>query len=125
VQNYKYDLARVDPRTGGLVPLCRVVRQWTMFSFTDVYVIELYGAGAATTGGGGVQCTGSWPNQFTLSLASNGAVAATVDKQMFSFTDKYHVQLAPGMDALLFLGTACAIDCIHHEGVEDERSRRN
>ena len=36
-----------------------------------------------------------------------------------------HVQLAPGMDALLFLGTACAIDCIHHEGVEDEWSRRN
>ena len=119
--NYKYDLARVDPRTGGTVPLCRVVRQWTMFAVTDVYTIELFTAGLGMTGGAGVACSGRWPNQFTLSM--NGGIAATVDKKMFSFTDKYHVQLAPGMDALLFLGIACAIDRIHHE-VEDERSRR-
>ena len=43
--------------------------------------------------------------------------------QVFSLTDTYHVEVAAGADALLYLGVACAIDRIHHE-VEDERRRR-
>ena len=64
---------------------------------------------------------GRWPSQFTLHV--NGAVAATVDKQLFRLTDTYHVDIAAGADVLLYLGIACAIDRIHHE-VEDERARR-
>jgi len=119
--NYQYDLFRIDPRTRAHIPVCRIVRQWTLFAITDVYVIELYGPAANV--GGGVQCHGRWPNQFSLSVGGMGVPAASVNKQLFSFTDTYHVTIAPGMDVLLFIGIACAIDRIHHE-VEDERRRR-
>ena len=71
---------------------------------------------------GPIGCSGRWPSQFTL-FTSQGGVAATVNKQMFSWTDKYHVEVAAHQDVLLFIGIACAIDRIHHE-VEDERARR-
>ena len=68
---------------------------------------------------------------FVSMLVSGGGpvvlkivVDSGVDKQLFSFTDKYHVHISPNTDVLLFLGIACAIDRIHHE-VEDERERRN
>ena len=45
-------------------------------------------------------------------------------KEIFSFTDKYHVTIAPNADVLLYIGIACAIDRIHHE-VEDARRSNN
>ena len=116
--DYKYDLFRFDPKTNMQIPVCRIRRHWTMFSFNDNYSVQLYGPMAHHPV---VQCNGRWPNKFTL--LSGGNAVATVEKQIFSFTDKYHVQIAPNQDCLLFLGIACAIDRIHHE-VEDERRRR-
>lgn len=117
--NYEYDLFRIDPRTRLQIPVCKIVRRWTFMSFTDQYEVQLFGPGIH--GMCPVQCAGRWPSQFTLH--TNGQVAATVNKQMFSFTDKYHVEIGAGCDVLLYLGIACAIDRIHHE-VEDERARR-
>ena len=116
--NYEYDLYRVDPRSGARVPVCRIVRQWTLFRITDQYEITHFNHFVT----GHVVCQGRWPNQF--SLAANGVLAARVDKQLFSLTDKYHVHVSSNTDVLLFLGIACAIDRIHHE-VEDERERRS
>ena len=116
--NYEYDLFRVDPRTRMHVPVCRIVRKWTLFAITDQYEITHFNHFLT----GHVLCQGRWPNQFAL--AANGVLSARVDKQLFSFTDKYHVHISPNTDVLLFLGIACAIDRIHHE-VEDERERRN
>jgi len=115
--NYEYDLFRVDPRTGQRIAICRIVRQWTLFQFTDQYVIHHFNHFLT----GPIACYGSWPNQFTLT--ANGQIAARVEKQIFSLTDKYHVHISPDIDCLLFVGIACAIDRIHHE-VEDERERR-
>ena len=116
--NYEYDLFRVDPRTRAHVPVCRIVRQWTLFDPRDHYVIQHF----SNTGlHGPIQCAGSWLNRFTLS--AGGVLACTVDKKLFALTDTYRVRVAPGMDVLLFVGIACAIDRIHHE-VEDERERR-
>jgi len=119
--NYQYDLFRIDPRTQQHVPVCRIVREWTLFAATDVYTVSLFGPTAH--GGSGVRCHGRWPNQFTLSVDGLAMPAASVNKQFLSLTDTYHVRIAPRMDVLLFLGIACAIDRIHHE-VEDERRRR-
>ena len=84
----------------------------------DVYVIEHF----SNTGlNGPVQCSGSWLNQFTLT--AGGVLACNVDKKRFALTDTYRVHVAPGMDVLLFVGIACAIDRIHHE-VQDEHMRR-
>ncbi len=117
--NYKYDLYRLDPATHLHIPVCRITRHWTMFSFNDNYSVQLFGPMAHHPP---VQCMGSWPNKFTL--LSNGAPVASVRKQLFSFTDKYHVTVCAHQDCLLFLGIAMAIDRIHHE-VEDARERRN
>lgn len=114
----RYDLFRVNPRTGAHVPVCRVVRRWTLFEPCDHYVIQHYSNVGLN---GPVACSGSWLNQFTLT--AGGVVAASVDKKLFSLTDTYRVRIAPQMDVLLFVGVACAIDRIHHE-VEDERERR-
>jgi len=119
--NYQYDLFRLDPRTGGQVPVCRIIRQWTFFAITDQYVVQLFGP--AAHGSAAVHCTGRWPNQFELRVGGSPLPSASVRKQIFSLTDTYHVVVAPGMDVLLFIGIACAIDRIHHE-VEDERRRR-
>ena len=100
------------------MPVCRIVRQWTLFRITDQYEITHFNHFVT----GHVVCQGRWPNQF--SLAANGILAARVDKQLFSLTDKYHVHVSSNTDVLLFLGIACAIDRIHHE-VEDERERRS
>ena len=108
---------RVDPRSGARVPVCRIIRQWTLFNPVDQYVIQHFNHFLT----GHVECYGSWPAQFTLT--ANGAVVCRVEKQLFSFTDKYRVHIAPHTDCLLFVGIACAIDRIHHE-VEDERARR-
>jgi uncharacterized protein YxjI len=118
--NYEYDLYRIDPRTHQHIPVCQIVRAWTdnLFHMTDQYRI----AHSNQLGlHGPISCSGSWPNRFTLT--ASGAVAATVNKQIFSLTDKYHVEVGANMDVLLFIGIACAIDRIHHE-VEDERGRR-
>ena len=117
--NYEYDLFRVDPRTHAAIPVCKIVRSWTMFAITDVYNITLFGPGIH--GACPVQCAGRWPNRFTLH--TNGAGAAQVNKRIFALMDTYHVEVAAGSDVLLYLGIACAIDRIHHE-VEDERNRR-
>ena len=116
--NYEYDLFRVDPRTGGQVPVCRIVRTWTLFDPRDHYVIQHFQNVGLQ---GAVACSGSWLNHFVLT--AGGVLAAQVDKKFFSLTDTYHVRVAPQMDVLLFVGIACAIDRIHHE-VEAERERR-
>ena len=113
----RYDLFRVDPRTGANVPVCKIVRQWTLFNITDHYVIQHFGNVGLN---GPIACTGSWLNQFTLT--AGGVLAARVDKKFFSLTDTYKVCVGAGMDVLLFVGIACAIDRIHHE-VEDARER--
>ena len=115
--NYEYDLFRVDPRTRQGVPVCRIIRRWTLFNPVDQYEVTHFNNLVT----GHVQCHGRWPSQF--SLTSNGALVCRVEKQIFSLTDKYHVHISPSTDCLLFLGIACAIDRIHHE-VEDERERR-
>mmetsp|Transcript_128954 Transcript_128954/g.223734 ORF Transcript_128954/g.223734 Transcript_128954/m.223734 type:complete len:426 (+) Transcript_128954:66-1343(+) len=117
--SWEYDLFRMDPRTGQGIPVCKILREWgaNFMRMTDQFEVQLFPAAAAH---GIVQCSGRWPNQFTLGL--NGVPVASVDKQMFAFTDKYHVLLAPNIDVLLFIGIACAIDRIHHE-VEDTRKR--
>jgi len=115
--SYEYDLFRMDPRTGQPIPVCKIVRNWGMniFNVTDQYQVQLFPAAAAH---GSVQCSGRWPNQFTLGL--NGMGVATVDKQ-WGFGDKYHVTIAPNTDLLLFIGIACGIDRIHHEVEEHNR----
>jgi len=114
--NYEYDLFRIDPRTRAHIPICRVVRQWTFFAFTDQYVVQHFNHFLT----GPVECHGRWPNQFALHVG--GGLAAQVNKQFFSFTDTYNVEVSPNVDCLLFIGIACAIDRIHHE-VEDARRR--
>eukprot|EP00443_Scrippsiella_acuminata_P127331 CAMPEP_0115620112 /NCGR_PEP_ID=MMETSP0272-20121206/25033_1 /TAXON_ID=71861 /ORGANISM="Scrippsiella trochoidea, Strain CCMP3099" /LENGTH=370 /DNA_ID=CAMNT_0003056171 /DNA_START=51 /DNA_END=1164 /DNA_ORIENTATION=- len=114
---YEYDLFRIDPRTRTQVPVCRIVRQWTPFAFTDQYEVTHFQHFLT----GRVECFGRWPSQFTL--AANGTVVCRVEKELFTFTDTYQVHIAPDADCLLFLGIACAIDRIHHE-VEDARRRR-
>mmetsp|Transcript_137399 Transcript_137399/g.342715 ORF Transcript_137399/g.342715 Transcript_137399/m.342715 type:complete len:372 (+) Transcript_137399:51-1166(+) len=115
--HYEYDLFRIDPRTRTQVPVCRIVRQWTPFAFTDQYEVTHFQHFLT----GRVECFGRWPSQFTL--AANGTVVCRVEKELFTFTDTYQVHIAPDADCLLFLGIACAIDRIHHE-VEDARRRR-
>ena len=115
--NYEYDLYRIDPATRANVPVCRIVRRWTLFDPVDRYDVQHFNHFIT----GHVACHGSWPSQF--SLTNNGVLVCRVEKQIFSFTDKYHVHIQPGTDCLLFIGIACAIDRIHHE-VEDERERR-
>jgi len=115
--NYEYDLFRLDPRTGAHVPVCRIVRAWTLFDARDHYVIQHFNVGLH----GPVACSGSWFNHFTLT--AGGVLAASVEKRVFAITDTYRVRVAPQMDVLLFVGIACAIDRIHHE-VEDEKERR-
>jgi len=117
--SYEYGLFRIDPRTRQPIPVCRILRQWgnNFLRVTDQYDVELF---PAMAGLGFIQAQGRWPNQFTLS--ANGIPVATVDKQLFSLTDKYHVGIEPNCDVLLFIGIACAIDRIHHE-VEDRRRR--
>jgi len=118
-RNYVYDLYRYDPhRPGQQIPVCRISRVWS-FGITDQYHIELYGPMAHHPP---IFCSGRWPSQFTLSN-QRGGIFAKVEKQMFSWTDKYHVTIAAGQDCLLFTSIACAIDRIHHE-IEDERRRR-
>eukprot|EP00662_Eupelagonemidae_sp_cell21_P004737 gene4737-45527_t len=102
------------------VPICRITRQWTLFAFTDRYSIQLHRP--MLNGAQHMACEGRWPNQFTLHNGT-GTAYMTVDKQMFSWTDKYHVTIAAQQDVLLMIGIACAIDRIHHE-VEDKRRRR-
>jgi len=114
--NYEYDLFRIDPHTRTLVPLCKIVRQWTFLQITDQYVIQHFNHTLA----GAIECSGSWPSQFSLRVG--GVPAASVNKQFFSFGDTYHVEVAPNLDIVLFIGIACAIDRIHHE-VEDRRRR--
>jgi uncharacterized protein YxjI len=117
--SWEYNLFRIDPRTGKGIPVCKILREWgaNFMRFTDQYEVQLFPAAAAH---GAVECSGKWPNQFTLGL--NGASVATVNKELFAFTDRYHVMLRPNVDVLLFIGIACAIDRIHHE-VEDKRRR--
>jgi uncharacterized protein YxjI len=117
--SYEYDLFRIDPRNRQLIPVCKILREWgrNLFNVTDNYDVQLFPAAAAH---GMVHCSGRWPNQFTLAL--NGLPVATVNKEFFTFNDKYHVQLAANCDVLLFIGIACAIDRIHHE-IEDNQRR--
>lgn len=117
--SYEYDLFRIDPRTQQLIPVCKVLREWgaNIFNITDQYRIDLFPAASAH---GVVHCSGRWPNSFTLTL--NGVPVSTVEKEMFTWTDKYQVTFAPNIDVLLFIGIACAIDRIHHE-VEETRRR--
>ena len=68
-----------------------------------------------------IQCHGRWSNQFTLGNTAVGTFA-TVDNQLFAFTDTYNVRVEAGQDCLLFIGIMCAIDRIHYE-VEDKRRR--
>ena len=118
--NFEYDLFRIDPRTRMHVPVCKIVRSCVdnFLRINDKYRIEHYNQVGLH---GTVTCSGSWPNQFTL--LAGGAVVASVNKQLVSLTDTYHVQIAAHTDVLLFVGIACAIDRIHHE-VEDERGRQ-
>jgi len=119
--SYEYILYRIDPRNPRHpIQVCRVVREWgnNLFHVTDQYDVHL---SPAMAGLGSIQCHGRWPNQFTI--ANNGVPVATIDKQFFSWTDKYHILIAPNNDLLLYMGIACAIDRIHHE-VEDNRRRR-
>ena len=60
------------------IPVARITRHWTMFSFNDNYSVALYGPMAHHPP---VACQGSWPNKFTL--LSNGAPVASVRKQIF------------------------------------------
>jgi len=115
--SYEYDLFRIDPRTGQPIPVCKILREWgaNLFQITDQYSVQLFPAAAAHCV---VHCQGRWPNQFSLSV--NGRPAATVSKEMFSFTDQYQISMAPNVDVLLFIGIACGIDRIHHE-VEEKR----
>lgn len=117
--SYEYDLFRIDPRNNQPIPVCKILREWgaNFLTVTDQFHVQLFPAAAAH---GAVQCSGRWPNQFTLGL--NGMPVATVDKEMFTISDKYHVSFAPNVDVLLFIGIACAIDRIHHEV---EAKRRN
>lgn len=118
--SYEYLLYRIDPRNPREpIQVCRVIREWgnNFLRITDQYDVHL---SPAMAGVGSIQCQGRWPNQFTIS--NNGRPVATIDKQLFSWTDKYHILIAPHNDLLLFIGIACAIDRIHHE-VEDKRRR--
>lgn len=119
--NYEYDLFRIDPRTRQHVPVVKISRSWAdnLFHVTDQYRILPLQAACGLHGH--VECTGRWPDRFTLT--ANRALLASVRKQLFSLTDKYHVDVAPHTDVLLMVGIACAIDRIHHE-VEDQRERR-
>jgi len=113
--DYKYDLYRIDPKTNVPISVCHIRRHWTPFAFTGNYSITLYGFMASHPP---ITCNGKWPYNFTL--YTGAAMAATVEKKMFSFTDTYRVTISPHQDVLLFLGIACAIDRIHHE-IEDRR----
>jgi len=115
--DYKYDLYRIDPKTNVPISVCHIRRHWTPFAFAGNYSITLYGFMASHPP---ITCNGKWPYNFTL--YTGAAMAATVEKKMFSFTDTYRVTISPHQDVLLFLGIACAIDRIHHE-IEDRRAR--
>ena len=97
------------------------MRTWTILSFTDQCVEKLFGPGIH--GHCPVECAGRWLSQFTLH--TRGAIAAPVNKQIFSHTDKSCVKIKAGADALLYLGIACAIDRIHHEAENDHARQRS
>ena len=117
---YRYSIYRTTPQ-GTQLLVCSIVRK-VLASFltaNDQYDISL-----PTQPGIRITCTGSWPNNFTLTQAGPTGVfaAATVSKKIFAFADTYDVVIAPQMDVLLYLGIATAIDRIHHE--VEERHRR-
>jgi len=118
--SYEYNLYRIDPRDPARpVHACKIFREWgaNFLSYTDQYDIFLT---QATQHEGRLYCSGRWPSQFTLRSGSD--IRAKVNKEMFTFTDKYQVDIAAGADCLLFIGIACAIDRIHHE-VESKKKR--
>ena len=111
---YQYSIYRMVP---GVQPvlIARITRRWSWGS-TGNYDIRIFNPpGLAVT------CAGQWPAQFTL--YSQGRIAAAVNKEMFSFSEKYQVIISPGQDLLLFLYLACCIDRIHHEVEEKRRNR--
>ena len=118
---YRYSIYRTTP-TGEQMLVASIVRKImaSMLSLTDQYDIQL-----PSSPGHAVTCTGSWPNNFVLQQSGPSGVfaAATVTKKVLAWSDTYDVAVAPGMDVLLYLGIATAIDRIHHE--VEERHRRN
>ena len=108
--NYEYDLFRVDPRTHAAIPVCKIVRTWTLFAITDVYEISLFGPGIH--GACPVQCAGRWPNKFTLH--TNGAVSAQVSKRIS--TTPFRVQCpsnALPCPSVPFRALPCASKTLH------------
>ena len=119
--NYKYDLYRLDPNVPGAhIPVCQIQRTWSLTAFHETYTVGLHGPMAHHPA---VYCTGRWPVKFTLS--ANGLPVSTVEKKMWTWNDKYHVELAAHQDVLLFVGIACAIDRIHAEIEREQRANRN
>merc|ERR1711933_138400 len=79
--SYEYILYRIDPRQPQRpIEVCRVIREWgnNLFNITDQYDVHLSPAMASL---GPIECTGRWPNQFTL--ACRGQAVARVDKELF------------------------------------------
>jgi uncharacterized protein YxjI len=120
LMDYKYNLCRIDPlNPAQLIPVCRVRRHWTAFSFSDQYSIELFGP---------MMChppvqvmSASWGRGATL-IANGQTICTVIRQNVWGMSDSYAVQVAPNADLLLCLGIACAIDHIHHEVQESARN---
>jgi len=106
--HYEYNLER-RTQGGGRVPLCSITRERHLNPFRlPATTVQLF----APSFGGPITCQGQWLENFVL--IQDGVQACTVrwQRPLWSTSFCYDVVIAPQRDVLLFLGLACAIDCI-------------
>ena len=106
--HYEYNLER-RTQGGGRVRLCSITRERHLNPFRlPATTVQLF----APSFGGPITCQGQWLENFVL--IQDGVQACTVrwQRPLWSTSFCYDVVIAPQRDVLLFLGLACAIDCI-------------
>jgi len=112
LNDYKYYLYRIDPKTNRPTLVCQIRRQlqpngW----FFGNYSITLYGFLSAQPQ---ITCKGNWPLNF--SFYAGGAMAATVEiTKKIRLKGNFRVTIFPHQDVLLFLGITSAISLIRRE----------